>query len=137
MTANSQPTFLYVEDDPMSQQVFQLLMSNMLGYNNLHIFGDSADFANRLRALPVVPDVIFLDIHIQPCDGFELMRMIRTMPDYQDCMVLAMTASVTALDLEQLRQAGFNGLIAKPIRKKVFPDLMRQVLDGEGVWFVS
>ena len=48
-----------------------------------------------------------------------------------------MTASVMATDVQALRAAGSNGLIGKPILRQVFPSLVKQILTGEPVWFVS
>lgn len=132
----SSPTFLYVEDDPMSCQVLQLLIEEMLGYP-ITIFENSEDFIERLHAVPVVPDVIFLDIHMAPYNGYEVLEMLRNDPDYQQVTVIAMTASVMAYDIEQLKAAGFDGLIAKPVRKRVFPELLERILAGESVWVVS
>jgi len=47
-----------------------------------------------------------------------------------------MTASVTVSDIEDLKKAGFDGLIAKPVRKKVFPELLDRILSGDAVWYV-
>jgi hypothetical protein len=39
-------------------------------------------------------------------------------------------------DIEQLREAGFSGLIGKPILKEIFPELVEKLLAGESVWYV-
>lgn len=131
------PSFLYVEDDAFSREIMQLLIMQVLGYPHLTIFAENDNFMDRVRALPDVPDVVFLDIQMQPHDGYEMLHMLRAHPAYEQCTIIAMTASVMATDVEALKKAGFDGLIGKPIMRKVFPDLLKQILTGESVWYVA
>lgn len=130
----TQPSFLYVEDDPSSRRLIKLIMTNVLGYSELTIFESSENFLDKVRALPAVPDVVFLDVHIAPLNGFEMLKLLRSEPAYQQIPVIAMTASVMASDIQQLKAAGFDGLIGKPIRKKVFPEQLKQIMAGEPIW---
>lgn len=133
----SAPSFLYVEDDDLSRQVMLLQLQTVLGYQDVTIFEDSANFMERVRQLPSVPDVIFLDIQMRPLDGYEMLRLLRQDAAYRDTTVIALTANVMATDVEQLQAAGFSGLIGKPIPKRMFPDLLKRILDGESIWYVS
>lgn len=135
-TPGRQRSFLYVEDDSSSRHLIKILLGTVLGYTQLTIFEDSSDFLNRVRALPVVPDVIFMDIHVAPLDGYALLDMLRREPGYQTVPVIAMTAGVMAADVNKLKQAGFNGLIGKPLRKKVFPEQLDKILAGQSIWEV-
>lgn len=131
------PSFVYIEDDPTSREVLQMLLRNVLGYQDITLFEDSAQILERLRALPTVPDVMFIDIQITPHSGHEILRMLRSDSRYDKTIAIAMTASVMAADVQELKRAGFDGLIAKPIRNKIFPELLRRILNGEEVWFIS
>lgn len=135
--ASSPPTFLYVEDDQLCREIMLLLIVKVLGYSTLTIFENNANFMEQVHALPGVPDVIFLDIQMRPYDGYEMLKMLRNDPAYQRSKIIAMTASVMATDVEALKKAGFDGLIGKPIMRQVFPDLLKQILQGEAVWFVT
>jgi CheY-like chemotaxis protein len=126
--------FLYVEDEPMSRMVMQMLMVRGLGYKNLTIFENSEYFIERLETLEQKPDVFFLDIHMQPYSGFDMLAMLRAHPDYADACVIALTASVMNEEVDLLRQSGFNGAISKPIDQLLFPELLEQILHGEEVW---
>jgi CheY-like chemotaxis protein len=131
-----QPHFLYVEDDMSSRKVVELLLTKVMGYREVTIFEDSANFMERVRALPQVPDVIFLDVQITPHDGYEMIKMLRSEPAYQEAKIIAMTANVMSHDVEQLQQVGFSGLIGKPVLKENFADLVKKLLGGESVWYV-
>ena len=129
-------SFLYVEDDPMSREVMTMLMENVLDYPII-IFEDSTDFVERFKSLERMPDVIFLDIHMEPIDGYEILRILREDMQLKDLLIIAMTASVMAVDVEQLQKAGFSGLLGKPIRNRTFPDMLERILSGEPIWYIS
>jgi len=132
-----QSSFLYVEDEASNRQVMQLLMQKAMGVLALTIFEDSVDFISRVRALSPCPDVALLDIHVRPHNGFEMLDMLRADPQYRNITVVALTASVTNEEVEQLRSRGFDGAIGKPLRSSTLPGLLARVLKGESVWFVS
>lgn len=129
-------SYLYVEDDPYSRQVMQLIMQNAMGVERLTILEDSQEFLARAKSADK-PDIIILDIHVRPYNGFEMLQMVRSDPDLSAATVIALTASVMNEEIEQLKQAGFDATIAKPLSVLTFPDLMRRVIGGEAVWHIS
>jgi CheY-like chemotaxis protein len=131
------PVFLYVEDEPFSRKVLEMIMTRGLGYKHVNIFENSEQFCQRIDELAPKPNIIFLDIHMLPINGFEMLKLLRQHPDYQDKQVIALTASVMNEEVDLLRHAGFNGAIAKPIDQASFPALLEQILDGEEVWNIA
>lgn len=131
-----EPVILYVEDDPTSRDVMRLLMTYSLKYPHVTIWEDSHDFAARLAALDPRPDLIFLDIHLQPYDGFQMLNMIRANPDFAEVLVIALTASVMNEEIDELQRAGFDGGVGKPISQKAFPGIVQRILHGEKIWFI-
>lgn len=128
--------FLYVEDDAFSREVMSLMMESQ-DIGKLMMFENSADFLQRLKALPQKPDLILLDIHVMPHNGFEMLKMVRTDLEYQKLKVVALTASVMNEEIEQLQRSGFDGAIAKPLNARIFASLLSRILDGQSVWHVS
>lgn len=128
---------LYVEDDPFSREVMQLMLVRWMKFNNVTIFDTSDDFMDRLQTLQQKPRLIFLDIHMQPHDGFTLLTMLRSSETYRDAKIVALTASVMNEEVEQLREAGFDGVMAKPLDQESFPENLNRVLKGERVWNVT
>ena len=126
---------LYVEDDCNSRKVMSLLIERVMKLP-LTIFENSANFMENINQLEALPNIIFLDIQMQPHDGYEVLKMLRADERFHETTIIAMTANVMSHDVEQLKQAGFNGLIGKPIMKDVFPQLMERILVGEAVWYV-
>src|SRR5262245_12476455 len=131
MTNN--PAILYVEDDPESRLVMQILLTEVMGLAQLTIFEDSQEFMSRLAALQSRPDVIFLDIHVRPSDGFQMLEMLRAHEGYQGVPIVALTASVMNEEVRKLRDAGFNGVLSKPIDQDEFPAVFQRILAGQPI----
>ncbi len=133
----SENYYLYVEDDPMSREIMRIIIENGVGSHNLTIFEDSKDFIGRVSRLENRPNIILLDIHVAPHDGFEMLKMLRQNDQFARAKIIALTASVMNEEVEQLREAGFDGAIAKPLSIQTFPDLIQRVITGETVWHIS
>ena len=127
-------TILYVEDDAASREIMNLLVGELMGIANLSIFEDSYNFLERARGLSPKPDIILLDIHVPPLSGFEMLMLLRTDSHFAGIPVVALTASVMNEEVERLRQAGFNGVIPKPLNMDSFPLLLERIVQGEEVW---
>jgi CheY-like chemotaxis protein len=127
---------LCVEDDFSNRLVMKLLVEKTLNVRYYAIFEDSTDFLLKVRNLPVRPDIILLDIHVSPFDGFQMLQMIREDSVYFDTKVVALTASVMNEEVERLRKSGFDGAIGKPIPLSTFPVVIERIMSGESIWQV-
>jgi len=125
-----------VEDDFSNRLVMKLLVEKTLNVKNYVIFEDSANFLSRVRNLPKQPDIILLDIHVSPLNGFQMLQMIREDSVYSDTKVVALTASVMNEEVERLRKSGFDGAIGKPIPLSTFPVIIERIMNGESMWQV-
>jgi len=126
--------FLYVENDELSREVMKTLLVRVLGYQQVIILESSTNFEEELAKISPKPTVIFLDIHMEPMDGFEMLRLIHQQADYQKIPVVALTASVMNEEIRKLRESGFDGVIAKPLNYESFPRTLQRILNGEEVW---
>lgn len=134
---NTNLSILYVEDDMMSRKVMQLLLKSRMQLENITILENSNNFLENVAAVSPKPEIIFLDIHMAPLNGFEMLRLLRESDEFYDVPIVAMTASVMNEEVAQLQTAGFDGCIAKPIDKNEFPHLLERILGGERVWSIS
>lgn len=130
---HSKPHILYVEDEIRSRRVMQMITSD-LDLPAVMLFEDSTDFLERVLALSPKPDLIFLDIHMKPYTGFQLLEMLRATGGFETIPIVAMTASVMNEEIQALRTAGFDGCIAKPIDFDSFPEILNRIMSGEKVW---
>ena len=125
---------LCVEDDFSNRLVMKLLVEKTLNVKHYAIFEDSANFLSRVRNLPKRPDIILLDIHVSPLNGFQMLQAIREDSVYSTTKVVALTASVMNEEVERLRKSGFDGAIGKPISLSTFPIAVERIMNGESIW---
>jgi len=68
------------------------------------------------------PDLILMDISLPGIDGVEATRQLKDDPSTAEIPIVALTASVLQADRARFEEAGFVGLIAKPIDVMAFPE---------------
>jgi CheY-like chemotaxis protein len=127
-------SILYVEDDGPSREIMQLLVEGVMNIPRLTVFENSFSFLDRAKSVTPKPDLILLDIHVPPLSGFEMLMLLRTDSHFAKIPVVALTASVMNEEVERLRQAGFNGVIPKPLNMDSFPSLLERIVQGEEIW---
>lgn len=130
------PKVLYIEDDPVSRLLLEIVLKEQMALSNVAIFENSERFSDRINELAFTPDVILLDIQMKPIDGFAMLQILRQHEAYQAKPIVALTASVMSGEVGKLREAGFNSLISKPITETEFPNQLYRILDGESVWMI-
>ena len=69
-----------------------------------------------------LPDLILMDIALPGIDGVEAAQRLKDEPLTAAIPIVALTASVMEADRARFGEAGFAGLIAKPIDVLTFPD---------------
>lgn len=92
--------------------------------NSLRRFGIQAietcvDGAHALASVESFnPDLILTDIHMEPMDGFELVRVLRKHPNaaLRKIRVIFMSADSSTATLEEAMPLGTYGYIVKPPR---------------------
>ena len=131
-----QPRILYVEDDLESRDIMRVLVNEVMGITDLEIFEDSSNFMDRIEAIPFKPTIILLDIHVAPITGFEMLKLIRNHDRFNYVPVVAITASVMNEEIQMLKDAGFDGVMAKPLDMDRFPILIDKVMNGQSVWTI-
>lgn len=70
-----------------------------------------------LRHLEQHPEtqLVFMDIMMPEMDGYETMKHIRAMPEYDQLVIIALTARALEEDRVKCLQAGASDYISKPI----------------------
>ncbi len=95
---SSQPVVLYVEDDAQSRKILRVILEKRMALPHVTILENSLNFRAVVSALDPKPDIIFLDIHMQPHNGFE------TLAGFNGCLA-------KPIDLQTFPEA-FNRILA-------------------------
>jgi CheY-like chemotaxis protein len=131
------PLLLYVEDDLASIKIMKMVVEKLMKIQSLIVFHGSQNFMEKLNAMESVPDIFLLDIHMQPYDGYTLLTMLRADSRFRHSKIIAITASVMGEEVDRLKDSGFDGAISKPLNITHFPVLVKRILKGEQIWFIS
>lgn len=109
---------LVVDDN----QINRLLLAKILQSAGIHAsLAESGEQALSLLApdgdSPAAKcDAVLMDIQMPGLDGFATTARIRALGnDYEDLPIIAVSAHDYSDDMPRLRQAGFDGFIAKPV----------------------
>lgn len=122
---------LIIEDDETSIMVLQKLLQHM-GLTVM-VIRDSIEASRQLRQV-ALPDVIFLDLEMPRSNGYVVLEVIREIAPMKDIPVVAYTTHTSHLNA--VKQAGFSGLLGKPLDSRQFPNQLTRILAGEAVWEV-
>lgn len=68
-----------------------------------------------LAARQYRPELIFLDIAMPELNGYEVCRRLRTLPEFADARIYAITAFTGEPHQTRRDEAGFTGQLTKPI----------------------
>ncbi|MDR2784715.1 MAG: response regulator [Treponema sp.] len=113
------PLILIVEDNPVNQNLFAMIIGK-LGYPTVTA-DDGIDALEKAAAHPV--SFVFMDIQMPRMNGYEAATELRkrgfTSP------VIAVTASAQADERLNCIQAGFNDILVKPFKR---PDIEKMLL---------
>lgn len=106
--------FLIVEDNKFMQTVVRRVLSS-LGAKDVHECIDGADALKVLNTFPA--DIVITDWAMDPLDGIELTRMIRTAADSSNPYVpiIMLSAYSEMVRIVEARDAGVNEFVVKPI----------------------
>ncbi|WP_339252179.1 response regulator [Paenibacillus sp. FSL P2-0136] len=105
-------SILLVDDD--MRNIFAL-SSVLEGYNMEISFAQNGREAlEHLETHPGV-ELIFMDIMMPEMDGYETMKHIRLNPDYDQIVIIALTARALEEDRVKCLEAGASDYISKPI----------------------
>jgi len=113
---------LIVEDDEDSGEALMHLLAD-LGYEVRLVLKPSlaGAVATELR-----PGVAILDIGLPGMSGYELVQILRALPELNGCKYVAVTAHAGVDMVKRSIEAGFDHHLTKPLR---VPDLL-QCIDG-------
>jgi len=82
------------------------------------------------RAVRRPPDVILLDILLPGCDGLDILETLRGEPETADVPVQACTALGQRDSGSMLVDAGFDGMVSKPVDWPALARLLQETVPG-------
>jgi EAL domain-containing protein (putative c-di-GMP-specific phosphodiesterase class I) len=110
----AQARVLVIDDEPANVRVL-VKMLERAGYMNVEGLTDSRVAKERFTDL--APDLVLLDLHMPPPNGFEILEWISsTQAENAYTPVMVITADATDETKEQALMAGANDFLVKPFQ---------------------
>jgi CheY-like chemotaxis protein len=121
---------LVIDDDAISNYLTRRLLEfNMEMATSIHTAVNGEDaivFINQYFAKKnTFPEVIFLDINMPVCDGFEFINRFNqlTYPGKSEVQIVVLTTSSSHSDLLKMKELGIKYYINKPLNQEKLNDL--------------
>lgn len=111
MTASNGKSVLLVDDNQDAAESLRMLFE-FYGYKATVRF-DGQSGLNE--ALGCRPDFVVLDIGLPGFDGCDVVRLIRSMPEFRYTPVVALSRFADQEHRERAQAAGFNRYFIKPV----------------------
>jgi two-component system cell cycle response regulator DivK len=118
---------LIVEDNEDSRELVVKVLKNK-GFLTV----EAADGEEAVdKAISEKPELILLDISIPKMDGYEVAKKLKSLEEFREIPIIALTAHAMKGDRERVIAAGFEGYISKPINVRELPEQIRSYLKGK------
>ncbi len=117
------PRALVVDDAPDVTEMLAMLL-RYAGYDVVTVFAarDALETARHEHF-----DVVVSDIGMPEMDGYELARSLRTLDDYREVPMVAVTGFAMYDDRDRALESGFNAFLTKPINPMDLIDLIKRL----------
>ncbi|WP_181438768.1 response regulator [Paenibacillus sambharensis] len=120
---------LVVEDNLINQMVTrQLLEERGL---RVTVAGDGYEALELLKT--DLFDLTFMDMHMPGLDGIETTRRIRTLAEFDNMPIIALTADTTLDGREACLRSGMNDVLTKPLQPEILVQAVSRWLPGGGI----
>jgi diguanylate cyclase (GGDEF)-like protein/PAS domain S-box-containing protein len=121
-TSAGQEAILVVDDNPVYQELVQLLLSDE-GYK-VTTTGSAEEALLALEGM--TPNVVLTDVHLPGMSGLEFVRQMRSQPQLRDTVIVAITNAPRTEDKQYALSVGCDVYAAKPSKNRDVVQLVRE-----------
>lgn len=125
MKYSQNATIFVVEDDDNIRPLLNFMLTRE-GYHVLEA-ADGREASNLISSAPP-PNLVLLDIMLPYVDGFQLYKMIRAKPEWNEVPVIMLTAKSQAQDVIKALESGVIDYVTKPFQPEVLIARVRRFL---------
>ena len=114
---------LIAEDNLVNQKIIRKFLSR-LGYKNYKVVPNGKLAVQEIQEKDNFYHVILMDINMPEMDGIEATKKIRALNAVHQPVIIALTASAFAEEMENCIAAGMDNFVSKPVRLNEFKEIM-------------
>lgn len=121
-------SILLIDDDNISSYLNQMVLEDMHLYNIIYTVSEgreALDFLQKMcsrqqAAQNKCPEIVFLDLNLPDCSGFELLDQLNKHQDIDlsSTFVFMLTSSLSSKDAQMAKQYPIHGYISKPLTEE-------------------
>jgi len=129
MTGTISPILL-VEDNPMDVDLTKRALARHRVANPVVVARDGEEalaYLPRWEAGESLPVVILLDLHLPKVDGLQVLRRIKSHPQFCTIPIVVLTTSSEDRDMQTAYQLGANSYIVKSVDFDKFMQVAEQI----------
>ncbi len=118
---------LLVEDNPMEIDLTKRAFARCNMANTIEVAKDGEEALAclcRWQAGSPVPLIIILDLKIPKVGGLEVLRQLKSHPQFHTIPVIVLTSSTDAGDIKTAYKLGANSYVVKPMNFDKFLELV-------------
>ena len=113
-----------IEDDWSTREVMDMIFSS--DQYKLTLLADGSTVFDKQEERP---DLFIIDRYLSGADGLDLCRRLKASADYNNIPIIVVSA---APGIETLaREAGAEGVLAKPFRIKTIREMVARAVEGK------
>lgn len=130
MTLNSNHPILLVEDNPVDMDLTLRALRSRRLENAILTARDGEEalaYLEKWENGEPVPVVILLDLKMPKVNGLEVLKVLKSHPQFKTIPVVVLTTSSETSDVEQAYQLGANSYIVKPVDFEKFLEVAKQI----------
>lgn len=121
-----------IEDDAENLAVISTILRREGA--NVHFDRWGMETLDRIKQHGSI-DIILCDLMLPgDASGYDVLKLLRADTVISSVPVVAVTASDPDVEMDRVREAGFNGFISKPLNRRTFGGQIVAVLSGRQVW---
>lgn len=124
------PPILLVEDNPVDVDLTLRAFASRKLSNTVHVARDGEEalaWLPRWEAGEPVPAVILLDLKMPRVSGLEVLRALKSHPQFRAIPVVVLTSSSEDADVRTAYDLGANSYIVKPVNFDKFMEVAAQI----------
>jgi CheY-like chemotaxis protein len=121
---------LLVEDDLDDIELFQEAMRENGPEHKVDVIMQGDRVLPYLEKKGQQPDVIVLDLNLPKMPGKEILKLLKSSPEFARIRVIILTTSNTKMDVEDCLDLGAEKFITKPVNTEGFREMAKTIADS-------
>lgn len=113
------PSIMMVDDTPMFRNMFGQYIQTSTIADRVTLHTAESGFEAITRLEKAKPDLIFLDVQMPGMDGYQVCKLIKSNPKWQDVKIVFLTSAESLTDQMRGQHAGAEYYMQKPFSREM------------------